>query len=81
MYKRQVYEPRGLVDTTGAGDAFGSGFFSAYLYRYPIEKCLRYGIANGGSVVGSYGASSGLLNQTTVESYGREIHATLLANR
>lgn len=74
-----IFEPKGLVDTTGAGDAFGSGFFSAHLYHYPLEKCLRYGIANAGSVVGSYGASTGLLDQAAAESYDSEIHTTLLA--
>lgn len=55
--------------------------FSAYLYHYSIEKCLRYGMANAGSVVGSYGASTGLLDQTVAEDYGKHIHATLLAAR
>ncbi|QQR79124.1 MAG: carbohydrate kinase family protein [Candidatus Moraniibacteriota bacterium] len=81
IWHGDIYEPHGLVDTTGAGDAFGSGFFSAYLYHYSIEKCLRYGMANAGSVVGSYGASTGLLDQTVAEDYGKHIHATLLAAR
>jgi sugar/nucleoside kinase (ribokinase family) len=81
IWHGDIYEPNGLVDTTGAGDAFGSGFFSAYLYHYSIEKCLRYGMANAGSVVGSYGASTGLLDQTGAEAYEKQIHATLLAAR
>ncbi len=81
LWHADIYEPNGLVDTTGAGDAFGSGFFSAYLHHYPLEKCLRYGIANGGSVVGSYGASAGLLDQTMAEKHAPNVHVTLLANR
>lgn len=60
------YEPHGLVDTTGAGDAFGSGFFGAYLKGLPLETCLRYGICNAGSVVGFYGAIEGLLDEEAI---------------
>lgn len=81
LWHADIYEPNGLVDTTGAGDAFGSGFFSAYLHHFSLEKCLRYGITNGGSVVGSYGASAGLLDQSMAEKYAPNVHATLLANR
>lgn len=81
IWHGDTFEPNGLVDTTGAGDAFGSGFFSSYLYHYSLEKCLRYGIANAGSVVGSYGASHGLLDQATAEAYSSKIHAVLLAAR
>jgi sugar/nucleoside kinase (ribokinase family) len=81
LWHADTYESNGVVDTTGAGDAFGSGFFSAYLYQYPLEKCLRYGIANGGSVVGAYGASAGLLDQTLAEAYSQRVQAVLLAGR
>jgi len=29
-----------VVDVTGAGDAFWSGFLYAYIQQYPLEKCL-----------------------------------------
>lgn len=81
LWHSDIYEPHGLIDTTGAGDAFGSGFFSAYLYHYALDKCLQFGIANAGSVVGSYGASAGLLDQATAETYRTHIHATLLTDQ
>lgn len=62
-WRAESFEPHGLLDTTGGGDAFGSGYFSAYLKGYPIETCLRYGITNAGSVVGYYGATPGLLTE------------------
>jgi len=65
------YEPHGLVDTTGAGDAFGSGFFAAYLKGLSMETCIRYGICNAGSVVGFYGATAGLLDEEAItEMFG-----------
>jgi len=30
-----------LIDTTGAGDAFWSGFLYAYIKEKPIEDCLQ----------------------------------------
>lgn len=81
LWHGAAYEPRGVVDTTGAGDAFGSGFFAAYLYHYPLEKCLRYGVANAGSVVGAYGGGAGLLDQEQVEREGKAVQTTLIANR
>lgn len=62
------FEPHGLVDTTGGGDAFGSGFFAAYLKRYSLDRCLAYGICNAGSVVGAYGATPGLLDEPALLS-------------
>lgn len=63
IWQAGSYEPHGLVDTTGGGDAFGSGFFAAYLKGFPIDTCLRYGICNAGNVVGFYGAIEGLLSE------------------
>lgn len=57
-----------VLDTTGAGDAFGSGFFAAHLLGKPLEMSLRYGIANSGSVVGRYGATDGLLSKQNMET-------------
>lgn len=65
LWHAESYEPHGLKDTTGAGDAFGSGFFAAYIKGLSLETCLRYGIVNAGSVVGFYGATAGLLDQET----------------
>ncbi len=58
-----------VIDTTGAGDAFGSGFFSALLEGRSIEYGLKYGIANSGSVVGEYGAIKGLLSQDILKTF------------
>lgn len=56
-----IHTKSGVVDSTGCGDAFGSGFFAALLEGGPIDRALRQGMANSGSVVGAYGAIVGLL--------------------
>lgn len=57
-----------VVDSTGAGDAFGAGFFGAWLAGRPLEDALRFGMANSGSVVGFYGAGEGLLAGAAIEA-------------
>lgn len=59
----------GVVDSTGCGDAFASGFFGAILEELSIEQAIRYGIANSGSVVGEYGAIQGLLHKDEMERF------------
>lgn len=54
---------RKAVDTTGAGDAFTSGFFAAYLKGKGLATALKWGIANSSSSVMEYGGQKGLLSQ------------------
>lgn len=68
-----IYTSNGLVDSTGAGDAFGSGFFAAILEGKSIDQGLCYGMANSGSVVGSYGAIAGLLSTHEMEAIREKI--------
>ncbi len=57
------------IDTTGAGDAFGSGFLGGFiLSNGNIQTALKYAIINSGNVVGYYGAQEGLLTREKVES-------------
>ncbi|MBI2439692.1 MAG: carbohydrate kinase family protein [Candidatus Moranbacteria bacterium] len=63
-----IYTVDGVVDSTGCGDAFGSGFFSAILRGKTLDEALRYGMANSGSVVGEYGAIEGLLHTEKMET-------------
>lgn len=62
-----------VVDSTGAGDAFGSGFFAAHLTGKPLSRALQYGMANSGSVVGFYGAVEGLLTPHEMEEISAKI--------
>lgn len=60
-------------DTTGSGDAFSSAFLGAYFKNKKIAECLKWGIANGGSVAGFYGAIGGLLREDEISKRVNEI--------
>jgi len=68
-----IHTRTGVVDSTGAGDAFGSGFFAAHLAGSVLPQALQYGMANSGSVVGFYGAVQGLLTPHEMEEIAAKI--------
>ncbi len=57
-----------VIDKTGAGDSFASGFLSAIMYGYDIQYALKWGAMNSASVVGSVGAQRGLLTKEQMDS-------------
>lgn len=50
-----------VVERTGAGDAYASGFLAGYLSALSIDDCMRWGTHNAASVIGQSGAQPGLL--------------------
>ncbi len=60
--------PAPVVDTTGAGDAFGCGVTWALATGHDLPTALRAGTINGASVVGAIGAQPGLLTDTQMHS-------------
>lgn len=56
-----------VVDTLGAGDAFGSCFVASLLHNYTISESLMRGIMNAASVISFYGAKEGLLSKTALD--------------
>lgn len=54
-------------DTTGAGDAFASGFIAAALHGYSRCICMQWGSANSDAVIDHYGAQEGLLSYDIIK--------------
>jgi len=53
----------GMVDRTGAGDAFGSAFTAGYIETEDIVHAIQLGTANATSVLQEMGATNGLLRK------------------
>jgi sugar/nucleoside kinase (ribokinase family) len=60
-YYYRKAEAKKIVDTVGAGDAFGSGFLAGYLLYHDFAKALHLGIKNSAGVLSEIGAQNGLL--------------------
>lgn len=69
LYK-QVAIPleKSMVDKTGAGDAFSSGFLSAIFYGKNISEALLYGSLNSANVITQLGAVNGLLDLKSLQN-------------
>lgn len=55
-----------VLERTGAGDSYGSGFLSAFIKGKSIPEAMRWGNANSTSVVQYIGAREGLLTEEAV---------------
>ena len=52
-----------IVERTGAGDAFSSGFVSEHIRSGDISKAIQFATANASSVVTQYGGKAGILKK------------------
>lgn len=67
IYSAGQYDRVKVIDRTGAGDAFCSGFVASIARGWSIEDALTFGSANSTSVVQSVGAKSGILRGARVK--------------
>lgn len=51
------------VDSTGAGDAFMSGFMYGLYHDYPVDQCIRFGNVTGGTCVQGVGCLTKYVNE------------------
>jgi sugar/nucleoside kinase (ribokinase family) len=56
IIKQQALHPKDIIDTTGAGDAFTSGFLAAYIHNESIENAMRQGAEYASEILGRIGA-------------------------
>jgi len=67
-YESGIYEiDKPIVDKTGAGDAFASGFLSAIIHGKTIDQALRWGVKNSSAVIREIGPMNGLLSKKEME--------------
>ncbi|MFH1444266.1 MAG: carbohydrate kinase family protein [Candidatus Peregrinibacteria bacterium] len=66
-----------VVDTTGAGDAFGTGATWALLQGLPFSIVLKAGTLNAASVVSAMGAQQGLLTENSMQERLRTTQLTV----
>lgn len=80
VFSAGIYKNQKVVDRTGAGDAFGSGFVAglarmakpgARFSEAAIEYAIRLASANATSVVESIGAQNGILKRVDFENNRR----------
>lgn len=72
-----MYEDVPVLDRTGAGDAFASGFLSQWAQGKSLEESIVFASANSTSVVGVIGAKPGILH-TGVQLHDMPIQAKAL---
>lgn len=61
-----MYEDVPVIDRTGGGDAFGSGFLSQYAQGKSLRESVVFASANSTSVVQYVGAKEGILHKGVV---------------
>jgi ribokinase len=62
LHYQEMY-PGEVVERTGAGDAFATGFLAAAVHGESVPNSMKWGSINAASVVGHIGAQAGLLKK------------------
>ncbi|MDP7476818.1 MAG: carbohydrate kinase family protein [Candidatus Peribacteraceae bacterium] len=73
LYRCGVVPNVKIIDTTGAGDAFGTGTTWGLLEGMTLPEAVKTGSINAASVVGNIGAQTALLTDTKIKSQLKEV--------
>ncbi len=77
LYQAGIFANKNVLDRTGAGDAFGSGFVAGLAKKEnvsqqeAIEYAIRLGSANATAVVEAIGTKQGILTKSSFEKEKR----------
>lgn len=63
LYSAGIFKEKKLVDRTGAGDAFASGFVAGLIQKQDVTYALRLASANATANVEAIGAHGGVLSK------------------
>jgi sugar/nucleoside kinase (ribokinase family) len=66
-YYHQDYFPCNVLELTGAGDAYSTGYMAATLGNLDMQNAMKWGSANSASVIEKIGAQAGLLKKEEME--------------
>ncbi len=64
--------PAPLVERTGTGDSFASGFISALAHGFDVKEAMRWGTFNAAAKIQKIGAREGLLRKPEMEKLLKE---------
>jgi sugar/nucleoside kinase (ribokinase family) len=66
-FYQQDHAPAEVVELTGAGDAFSTGFLAGRVYGLELQECMKWGNFNSASVIEKMGSQEGLLKKEEME--------------
>jgi ribokinase len=69
-----------VVEKTGAGDAYASGYIYAHMMGLETTTAMKWGTVNAAAVIGKVGAQTGLLRKDELEDMLRS-HKELIAKK
>lgn len=71
FWKIEIF-PAKLLEMTGAGDAYATGLVAGLFYGKDLPEAMRWGAANGASVVEQIGSQAGLLTYAQIQERLKE---------
>jgi ribokinase len=63
----QDYFPCNIVELTGAGDSYSTGYLAGIIHNLDMSNAMKWGSANAASVIEKVGSQEGLLRKEEME--------------